>query len=600
MVKYSEIFDYFLDMNKYFRMELFNTITLHTWIKKLKIDNFLNEYANFFVFLEYIYKRNYAIPFFVVKFSKSNKKINSLNPQGIIRSYIHFNSWNNLKKEDFLHFVDVEIVEEFHYKNKKYYRIKESLENDICYYYYHPIQIIQILTLIYSLYKNKMELISIKDFNDYYKKRWSELEFDIVLQGRILSHALKKSMITKEDILSRIESECSKIKEPPFNRYTWLTPKFFKLWIKLESIFQPKYYSPYLIPTYSIYDINISKSEWKKIYKKEANFRKKTKNKELKKFDSEEIKLIQGIIWSMKKIYHDFDGLDDWSDIILEMKRGKKDNLKGILSYFVNIFEVIRTLEIALWDLKDSDEKKRSKKPIFICDAKEYPKYRQRLLIDYELVAEKIIIIYVEGETEYYILNDWLSTFSNRGHFDKIEIQNIKGKTKTSNTFGYIIENFKEKNHFLFLDADNKEKRDDKLNKSILQSVPADSVHFWIPDFVTKNFEIEEIFRAYKNYTRELGIEISWEFLMKLKEELIDAKKNNKSVEKRIEKIQYEFRDKILFPSFSKTDFSKFLSKILIRKCKKGYKPKFEEVLTDFFSKIQGYINEYYERKYSI
>jgi len=268
MVNYSENFDTYLEMNKFFRMDLFNTITLHTWIKKLDIDKYFNDYANFFVFLEYIYKKNYVIPFFAAKFSDSNKKLSSLNLQEIILNYISFNSWNNLKKNEFIHFIDQDIVNDFHYKDRKYYRVKDSFENEICYYYYHPIQFIQILTLIYSLYKNKIRLLSIKDFNDYYKKRWSELEFEVVLQSRVFSIALKKGQITKEDILSRIDSEHSKTEESPFRRYIWLTPKFFNLWIKLESIFLPKYYSPYLIPSYSIGDVNIPKSEWKKIYKK--------------------------------------------------------------------------------------------------------------------------------------------------------------------------------------------------------------------------------------------------------------------------------------------------------------------------------------------
>ncbi len=596
MVNYSENLDTFLELNKFFQMDLFNTMTLHTWIKKLNIDKYFNDYANFFVFLEYIYKKKYVLPFFVLKFSDSNKKLNSLNLQEIIVNYISFNSWNNLKKEGFIHFIDQNIVEEFYYKDKKYYRVKDSFENEICYYYYHPIQFIQILTLIYSLHKNKIKLLSIKDFNDYYKKRWSELEFEVVLQSRAFGNALKKGMITKEKILSRIELECSKTEESPFRRYCWLTPKFFNLWIKLESIFLPKYYSPYLIPSYSIYDVNIPKSEWKKIYKKEDNFRLNLYKKRLKLFDSEEKKTIQGIRWSMKRVYHDFNGLDDWSDMILEMRRSKKDKLKGIISYFVNIFQIIRILDVAVWDLKTNDEKKKSTKPIYICDDKDYPDYRLRLLIDYELLAEKIIIIYVEGETEYNILNDWLNEFRIRGHFDKIEIQNIEGKTKTSNTFGYIIRNFKSKYHFLFLDADNNDKKDERLNKLIKESVPRDSVYFWIPDFVTENFEVHEILRAYSVYARNLEVELSANFLKRLNISLIEAKKNNSSYEKTIEKIEYEFTDKIMFPSFSKTLFSQFLSKIIIRKCKKGYKPKFEVALGNFFSRIQEFISDYYKR----
>ena len=137
------------------------------------------------------------------------------------------------------------------------------------------------------------------------------------------------------------------------------------------------------------------------------------------------------------------------------------------------------------------------------------------------------------------------------------------------------------------------------MNKLIKESIPSDSVHFWIPDFVTEHFEVSEILRGYIIYTNELGIKLSDEFLKKLEISLVEAKQNNISFEKTIEKIEYEFRDIILFPSFSKTTFSKILSKIIIRKCKKGFKPEFEIVLGDFFSRIQEFINDYYERKYS-
>ena len=391
-INYSEIFQAYLDMNKFFRMDLFNTLALHEWIKRLDIDSFFNEYSNFFIFLEYLYKQNYVIPFFVIKFSKSNKKLDSINPNEIIISYISFNSWNNLKKNKFLQFIDQDVVSEFQYKKKKYNRIKDSFENDYCYYYYHPIQFMQILTFIYSLYKNKINLISIKEFNDYYKKRWSELEFDVVLQSRALGIALKKGLTTKEDIISRIESECSKIEELPFKRYNWLTSKFFNFWIKLESIFLPSYYSPFLKPSYSIYDVNISKREWNKTYNKEEKFRLKLYKERLDYFDSEEKRTIRGFIWSMRNFYHNFNGLDHWSDLILETGRNKKDKLKGIMSYFVNILQIVRTLEIADWDLKTNNEKKESTKPIFIYTKEEHSKYRQKLLIDYELVAEKNFI----------------------------------------------------------------------------------------------------------------------------------------------------------------------------------------------------------------
>ncbi|GAJ18848.1 unnamed protein product, partial [marine sediment metagenome] len=38
MIRYSKTFDTYLEMNKFFRMDLFNTMTLHTWIKRLDID----------------------------------------------------------------------------------------------------------------------------------------------------------------------------------------------------------------------------------------------------------------------------------------------------------------------------------------------------------------------------------------------------------------------------------------------------------------------------------------------------------------------------------------------------------------------------------
>ena len=47
----------------------------------------------------------------------------------------------------------------------------------------------------------------------------------------------------------------------------------------------------------------------------------------------------------------------------MQINRSKKNKLKGFLSFYVNAFEIIKTLKIALWYLEADEEKKNRIRP---------------------------------------------------------------------------------------------------------------------------------------------------------------------------------------------------------------------------------------------
>lgn len=262
-------------------------------------------------------------------------------------------------------------------------------------------------------------------------------------------------------------------------------------------------------------------------------------------------------------------------------------------------------MDIAGWYLETDRQQKSKIQPEYVfTDEKERQEYLQHLLIDYGLLAEKIIIIFVEGETEYNVLKEYFSIFRYLPHFDKIDVQNIGGETNASFTFSYIIKNFRVKYHFLFLDYDDDDSYNNKKKKLIRERIPENSYHFSQPDFVTENFTPEEIMKAYRNYLNKIEMTLTEENLEELEKNLIYAKENNMSYEKTIDNFQYQFYDEEIFPDFSKPEFAKHLASIvnegsqkLIDRIEGGKLFPFREALQSFFKQFDKTRRKWFRRK---
>ncbi len=123
--------------------------------------------------------------------------------------------------------------------------------------------------------------------------------------------------------------------------------------------------------------------------------------------------------------------------------------------------------------------------------------------------------------------------------------------------------------------------------------------HFFVPDFVSANFEITEIIKAYTDWITEEDLAISNSEINNLKDELDYGRENNKKIEDVLEKFTYQIER---FPSFQKGKFAKYLSEIVIDVVSRDRsdtdrKFPFEAVLSEkFFKQIYLYIDPIYKK----
>ena len=163
-IKYENIFRTYLNFCPFFRRRLFHIKDLHDWFKKLEINlTFLDDFSNFFMFLDFLYRKGLVIPFL---------KIND-PPRGVHIRVVGKERWKHRYDKNFISFIDSEesIERGLEYKEE----VSDIIDNFMSFnflniYYYHPIQFIQIFSFIIH-FRNKGEFFKYKDFVEYYYKR---------------------------------------------------------------------------------------------------------------------------------------------------------------------------------------------------------------------------------------------------------------------------------------------------------------------------------------------------------------------------------------------------------------------------------------------
>ena len=130
--------------------------------------------------------------------------------------------------------------------------------------------------------------------------------------------------------------------------HQWLIEKALLIWIKFESVYHTKFLRPS-----NLRDINIelqislldfTKDELIDKMLKEFNewYIEKMDNFS-KYFSIDEFTTLKGFIqWT--EIHLRIDGLDSFKDLFLLINNEKKSKLKGFISFFVNILQVVKTL----------------------------------------------------------------------------------------------------------------------------------------------------------------------------------------------------------------------------------------------------------------
>ncbi len=363
------------------------------------------------------------------------------------------------------------------------------------------------------------------------------------------------------------------------------------LWIKLESIFMPSFYSPHsLLPAFTIERYGSTDTEIQRMRKENWTRIIQVRKNPTSLFDEQECNLMRKLRENLSGLARFGWGMDDWADIFLQVQPRKLNKFKGFLSLFINLFSIVRTLAIAAWDFeKDPDTKQKIRPPYVFENAEEGIKYRQGVLIDYDLVAEDLFLIFVEGATEVEILKHWFEVFRNFGPSDKIGIRNYEGEKNWNYSFGVACRNFPFKKHFLFRDADNPEKEKqitDELRKGhVLQH----DFHISNPDFVSENFTIDQILRGYQNWLASEGILLLPGDIEQLKR----AMEQKKAAKRGYEQVLVDFHNnesvKVKYTHFSKPKLGQYLAPIAIEIHETKQLLVFEDELRKYYEWIEGF-----------
>ncbi len=363
MITY-QLFDLFLKMNPFFRRKLIKIKDIHRWIKDLKIDKHLEKEANLKIFLEYLHRENIINPFFKIEFPVEHKFHTHWMGMPNLTNDISSHSWEEVYKENLIIFFD---NEQERLKKWNHKRIKRKVEENLyaleeSVYYYHPIQFVQLLSIIFHMKKINPNLLSIKTYFEYYWERFFEFEGDSFVKN-IKEIINKQNKSIQEYIHDIRKKQNFTIYEKILPRFFWLTPEVFQLWIKLEAIFSSNFYIPsHLKAPVQIKRNIIKENDVNDAYKKDIYDRREKFEKIQEFFSSEEVKIIIYLLDVFEE-EHDFEGLDKWFDLIIQINKSKKNKLKGFLSFYANIFEIIRILKLALWYLEPDAEKKKKIRP---------------------------------------------------------------------------------------------------------------------------------------------------------------------------------------------------------------------------------------------
>ncbi len=559
--KYQEIFKTYLNFCPFFRMTLFNMKDLHSWIKKLKFDLWFNEFSNFFIFMSFLSDQNFIKPFFKFKDPRRGPRFRIIGEE----------EWRNWYQEGYISFLDEENLNEPRLEFKK---IKDKIGKietwhfyDI--YYYHPIQFIQLLSLLNHI---NIEFFRYKDFLQYYYNMFYSLEN---YKPKQFKKYLEENSLTLEDFLQKEylkDGTRYPLLQNRLKLYKWLTPLRFKIYIKIEKVSNLSIFSPDSLKPYRNFLKNANEYP-KSVHPKDIEqwFNNFESNKN-EIFTEAEIKQIEDLLRNFKIYEGDLNGLEKWEDLVYLINRDAKDQLTGFLSYYANMIEIKKALERIIWFLRTEDIENSSDRPDFWpIREEEVVKYRNQVLYKYNLIPSYVFILYVEGPTEEVIFKDWLP-YQPYGYL--VDVKIMEGADDIDAITRCTVKKFKDRQYFFLLDFDSKKYFKRRVGKLRQANVKENQYYFFKPDFITENFTAADIIFAYDNWLKDEKINIAEELSNNLREKLI-----HKEPEEKFEKIVEEFNNaQEDWPPFSKPQFARFLSKIINIESKKKFSMDQEEM----------------------
>ena len=515
----NDIYNFYYNYCPLVKRKLCSSKDLYEWYSKIDRYFFSNE-NDFTIFLNYLEKNNLISPL--------------------------------IKTSNFSELYQSQFLEIFGYSKKE-----EVIS------YYHPIQFIQILIFIEHLNRrNSMFSLNFWCDPDYLKFLWEDCKKISLNDDRIVERMKKYPKIESGSMLKRL------------NQVNWLNSSFLKLWIKLESIWHCKIFSPISIGM----DWDGARdSSWSEFYEK-IDLHKKWAENETNKFTDDDFEMIlqfHNCIIHRSSLVENFSDLNDLFYLISYEKR---DQLSP-LSLYLNILQISRELKTTYWILTKTNTIGKEIKPPFIFEkTEEMILFHNSVLLDYGLFPTEPFIVFVEGGTEYDIMNAYKR---GRAGYDNLGFVNIQGTGNLRDTIKNISSYFRNRLSFIFLDYDNPQKFEERKKTLLNHGIDLiEDVHFFFPDFITENFTVDQTLDSYIKWLDIKKLTISDNDKNKLISQLEYGKEIGISISKDLTK-QINFKGEIRFEHILINTTLQLFNKELIGfypgKIKKEYQKKFSK-----------------------
>ncbi len=545
MVNYENIFRIYLDFCPFYRRRLYTITEVYNWLETADlIPPYLkmNDKDHFFVFLDFLYRNELVTPFFskIIKTKVFGRTIGD-------------ELWRAEYENGFIRFCDDNILRE---SGLTYpYSFNGLEERKVNLYLYHPIQVIQIMSFLVKAIKKCLNLFQFEDFYEFFYHRISEINNkqyeDVKIKFKVSPFyrgTLKKSL----------------------NFAKWLKSEWLGLYIKMEKIGHTDLYASGHINDCRIFLIDNDDE-----YEKGGNLRdleswyRKFEMDKLNYFTDEELHELNLFTRLLKDISRNCDGLNEWSDLFC-LIRNNKEKLKSTLLYDVNMIQVANDLNRLLWYLRTDDlENTEDRPPGYFTDDLEAEKHYQKVLYKYNLTPEPIFIVYVEGPTELNILKKWYGLNCYVHSFGFKELLS-KNKEEVKKTLDYVVGPFKSKLYFYFFDGDENDSMNADIKELLVHApvrIKDDYYEFFEPDFVTYNFSVEDVLKAFYIYFEDDEIIVmKEEDYEDVKERIKESYNNGNSIEDTLEAL---FDERCLGP-FEKPKFGNCLGDVIVDEIKRG------------------------------
>jgi len=525
---YSDIFKVYLNFSPEYRRNLIDLNDMFKWMEEIDLKrDFFHKYE-FFILMEWFNAFNLIKPFCIVQFPPEMFK----GAQFIIHSGSE--NFRELYEKGYIVFpeeiYDIKISNEEDIKNINPWLYKKTqtsqdvqenlrdyIEFDLIKYFFHPIQFFQVLTYLrgYS-YRQLSKKTQYLEF--YWRRRFL---FDDYLIERI-KNSLQEEKKSVEDFIQEQISNGYGFNQFDFiffGQNQWLIPRSLLMWLKVETLYGPPFFRPSNSHHISL-DFQIplgdrlKKKQFDAYLGRHNDWIKKVSNNFTDYFEKDDFYLIQKFRQQTEH-YLRLDGLENFIDLFLIIRSQKKRKLKGYLSYFVNILQIVKTLRqfegLLIEKIPDLEKEKKESKwyePKFFFESeKEKIEYIQKLYLEYGLTQKDTYVVFVEGKSEEILLKDWMQIVYSRTRV-KIDIQKLPSGKKSAKLFEYMIKTFAANEYFLILDADKEDYIQGKKAQLKDARISEDSFFIFFPDFITANFKQNEIFKATLEYFEEIAVKI--------------------------------------------------------------------------------------------